>query len=68
MVFERCERCLASEEEEWEEISHEILRQECTNEQIEMMIWNKAVVRSGRYKYRRQIPVEVVDWALVLTQ
>jgi hypothetical protein len=67
MYFEHCYRC-GLEDGEWEEISHTVLLAECTDEQINMMIFEKATVRNGQHKYRRKIPEQIVDWAIVHSQ
>jgi len=60
MEFERCDKF---EIDAWEIINHETLLREVTDEQITMMIFYKATVRTGLYLYRRHIPEFIKDWA-----
>jgi hypothetical protein len=61
MEFERQDRF--DPDAPWEMIDHLTLLREMTDEQITMMIFYKAIVRTHSYLYRRYIPAVITDWA-----
>lgn len=65
MNFECSERCGTGE---WTTIDHETLLRECTDEQITMMIFYKATIRTAKKLYRRVIPEVIPDWAKINKQ
>jgi hypothetical protein len=59
MNFEKCPHCSS----QWQPIDHEALLREVTNDQLDMMIWHKATIRTATASYRRHIPEHIKDWA-----
>ena len=62
MYFEKCLNCTP---DEWQPIDTDTLQREMSNDQIDMMIWFKAVIRTATAKYRRHIPEVIKDWSKV---
>lgn len=61
MIFERALR--RQVKDIWEEISIDDLRKVTTSEERHLMIFQKAIVRGDRYKYRRKLPINPKDWS-----
>lgn len=66
MEFEMSDRF--ADTEDWEMVTHEKLLRECSDEQITMMIFYKATVRTTLYLVRRRIPENIPDWAKINKQ
>jgi hypothetical protein len=64
MEFERSDRF--EPDLDWEVVDHDTLLRELTDEQITMMIFYKATIRTHTHLYRRIIPAEIKDWATIL--
>lgn len=59
IVFEKAPR----QTEDWEDVTIDEVRQVTTPEEREQMIFQKAIVRTDRHKYRRKVPTNPKDWS-----
>lgn len=61
ILFERSPK--ANPDAGWEAVNHETLLRELTDEQITMMIFYVATIRTPQYLYRKVVPSVIKDWA-----
>lgn len=62
MEFERRLNCKSAE---WQMVDTSIILTTIDNADLELMIWHKQTITVGPYQYRRHIPAEVIDWAVI---